>query len=394
MRALCLALLATLAAQEQRPTFKSDVALVVVDAHVVDKKGTPIQDLKPQDFEVWISGKKRNVASLDFVRYDRPVAAPIVPGVAPSVPVAPDPAPRPRRMFVLAVDEHSLHADNAFAAIAAAEKFIDKLEPDDLVGLYAYPTGVAKHDMTTDHASVRRMLQKIKGLHEQPMSRFHLSPVEAIGIEAGDREIIAAVSRRECGRPPRCADRELRLEAQAIVTFTEMAVSQSVGALRGLIRGLAPIPGRKILVVVSGGLISSDTATGRVQSSGEVSQLGHEAQKANLAMFVVHLDWSFFRALGSSAGLRTTFFRDSNLAATGLEMLAGYAGGALMRVQGTSPDPAFDRVLRETSGYYLLGVEAADEDRDGKAHPIRVRVKRSGAQVRNRTEVVIPTAGR
>ena len=73
-------------------------------------------------------------------------------------------------------------------------------------------------------------------------------------------------------------------------------------------------------------------------------------------------------------------------------MVAGYAGGAVARVHGTSPDPAFDRVLRETSGYYLIGVEPADADRDGEAHPIRVRVKRGGAQVRNRTFVTIPPA--
>jgi hypothetical protein len=44
---------------------------------------------------------------------------------------------------------------------------------------------------------------------------------------------------------------------------------------------------------------------------------------------------------------------------------------AVFRVQGTSPDLAFDRVLRETSGHYLLGVEGSEADRDGRAHPIR-----------------------
>ena len=390
-----LALLAVLTAQDQRPTFKSDVALVVVDAHVVDKSGAPIRDLKPDDFEVLISGKRRRVASAEFIPYDKPLSpSPPAPSAAPAEPAAATSATRPRRMFVLAVDEHSLHADNAFAAIGAAEKFLDKLQPDDLVGLWAYPTGVARHDMTTDHARIRALLQKIRGLYEQPVSRFNLSPAEAIGIEARDQEMTSLVTRRECGQPPRCSTRDLSLDAQAIVTFLEMAVSQSVGALRGLIRGLAPIPGRKILVVVSGGLISNDVLRGRVQSGAELASLGREAEKANLAMFVVHLDWSFFHALGSGAGLRTSYFRDSNIASAGLEMLAGYAGGAVMKVQGTSPDPAFERVLRETSGHYLLGVEAADEDRDGEPHQIRVRVKRSGAQVRNRTQVVIPRTAR
>ena len=61
-------------------------------------------------------------------------------------------------------------------------------------------------------------------------------------------------------------------------------------------------------------------------------------------------------------------------------------------MHGTSPDLAFDRVLRETSGYYLIGVEAADADRDGQAHQIRARVKRGGAQARSRTFVTISPA--
>jgi hypothetical protein len=51
---------------------------------------------------------------------------------------------------------------------------------------------------------------------------------------------------------------------------------------------------------------------------------------------------------------------------------------------------AFDRVLRETSAYYLLGVEPADSDRDGRTHTLKVKVNLDDATVRNRTVVVIP----
>ena len=41
----------------------------------------------------------------------------------------------------------------------------------------------------------------------------------------------------------------------------------------------------------------------------------------------------------------------------GLEMIAGKAGGVLLRVEAGTGESAFGRVLRETSAYYLLGVE-------------------------------------
>ena len=170
----------------------------------------------------------------------------------------------------------------------------------------------------------------------------------------------------------------------------EMRVSQSLGGLRGLVRGLEDIPGRKTLVMVSGGLITTDRGTGRANAAAEIASLAREVARANISVFALHLDWSFLESLSSRSGLRLSYFRDSNMAATGLEMVAGAAGGAVFRVQGTSPDIAFDRVLRETSAHYLLGVEVAAPDRDGEVKPIRVRVNRRGTTVRSRTTVLVP----
>jgi hypothetical protein len=63
-------------------------------------------------------------------------------------------------------------------------------------------------------------------------------------------------------------------------------------------------------------------------------------------------------------------------------------------VQTGSADRVFDRVLRETSAFYLLGVQVDEADRDGAAHAIRVGVKRRGSTVRHRNVVIIPAAGR
>lgn len=383
-----IALAVLVAAQTQqlpRPTFETGVDVVLVDVHVVDRNGRPIRDLRPEEFEVQISGRNRRVQSVQFVSYD--AALPTAPAADPGVPVAP--AVRPRRMFILAVDEHSLHISNALAAVNAAERFIDKLQPDDLVGLYAYPTGKAQHDLTTDHAAVRRAVRAVTGLFQQPAGRFNLSPSEIIDIASGDTETARRVVRRECGSGG-CSFNDVRHEAISLVGFMEMAVSQSVGGLRGLVRGLGEIPGRKTLVLVSGGLVTTDRGTGRANAGSEITALGREAALANLSVFALHLDWSFQETVSSKGGLRLSYFRDSGMAATGLEMIAGTAGGTVVRVQGQSPDVAFDRVLRETSAHYLIGVEGSDADRDGRPHAIRVKVKRRGAQVRSRTELIVP----
>ncbi|MEX1128437.1 MAG: VWA domain-containing protein, partial [Vicinamibacterales bacterium] len=334
-----LALAVLLAAQSQqlpRPAFETNVNVVLVDVHVVDKHGKPITDLRPEEFEVQISGRTRQVQSVQFVSY----AAPLLEKATVDPAAPPDSAAaRPRRMFILAIDEHSLHVANARAAVLAAEKFIDKLQPDDLVGLYAYPTGKAQHDLTTDHAAVRRTLQQVTGLFQQPVSRYNLTPSEIIDISSGDTEAARRVVLREC-RGGGCSVNDIRNEAIGLVGFMEMAVSQSVGGLRGLVRALGDIPGRKTLVLVSGGLVSTDKGSGRANAAAEITALGREAAIANLSVFALHLDWSFQEAMSSRGGVRLSYFRDSGMAATGLEMVAGTTGGTVVRVQGQSPDVA------------------------------------------------------
>lgn len=51
---------------------------------------------------------------------------------------------------------------------------------------------------------------------------------------------------------------------------------------------------------------------------------------------------------------------------------------------------AFDRILSETSAYYLLGVSPDDADRDGKPRKLSVKVKPGGATVRARSWAVVP----
>jgi len=105
---------------------------------------------------------------------------------------------------------------------------------------------------------------------------------------------------------------------------------------------------------------------------------------------VLHIDSGFLDAF--SAEERTisdTLFRDLGMMSSGLETIAGASGGSLARVVAGA-DFAFDRVLRETTAGYLLGVEPLEGDRDGKTHRLNVKVKVSGADVRNRREVLLP----
>ena len=82
--------------------------------------------------------------------------------------------------------------------------------------------------------------------------------------------------------------------------------------------------------------------------------------------------------------------RDRAVGGRALEEFSGASGGALMRVITGSGEYALNRVLRETSSHYLLGVEPGNGDRDGKLRELRVKVSQNGATVRSRLWVRIP----
>ena len=66
---------------------------------------------------------------------------------------------------------------------------------------------------------------------------------------------------------------------------------------------------------------------------------------------------------------------DRDLLREGLDQIAGLTGGDVFRVV-TNADFAFQRLATELSGYYLLSFEPEPGDRDGRAHKIKIDVRR------------------
>lgn len=390
------------AQQPQTPVFRGGVELVAVDVQVIDKSGQPMPALTPANFDVSINGKSRRVVSADFIRHA--ASAPGGPADAIAATLRPEAAAAggaTGRTIILAVDEHSFSAGAAQAAMQAAGRFLDHLEPNDRVGLYAYPTGASGFDLTRDHAAVRKSLDKVVGLLELPTSRFNLSSTEVIDITSADTVALDMVAERECtvGGVKRPNDsgcrRDIRMDAISIAGMLEIQVGQSIHGLHALLETLSRRPGRKILVVVSGGLLASDRPGGRPDLTMETLRLGEEAAAANTSLYGLHMDSSFIDAFsaGTKRGATSSLMRDSSVLGRGFERFTAAAGGTLIRVEAGTGDSAFAQVLRETSAFYLLAVEPTEADRDGKSHPIRVKVNARGATVRSRASVIIPKAG-
>lgn len=403
----------------QGPVFRSTVDLIRVDVQVLDNAGNPVGPIGAESFEVLINGKRRKVVSADFIRHAESARATTAQkSKLPPIEREDKLADAAARTVIIAVDSGSFSPGNIQAPMAAARAFLNGLGPDDKVGLYLYPT-VSWVPPTTQRASLGVRLSNLVGEKEPIHSYYNLSPHEIVDItaqatnpnsflilsrtgtpdqqlEARALDPVLQIQSRECPgtNDPDCPIK-IYSEGMMLATQLERETQTSLGGIDSLLRILAEMPGRKSVVLITGGLLVSDRLDGRPDIGTMARAMGQAAARANATIYTVQIDTAQTGVgLASRHGTgEINLARDRALLGNWLDDFSRAAGGKRIDVPVGGGDFAFDRVLRETSAYYLLGVEPADMDRDGRPHELRVKVDSRGATVRNRQWVVIPPRG-
>jgi len=400
--AICTAALLS-AQQEQRPTFRSAVDLMAVDVQVVDGRGKPVPALAADKFEVSVGGKRRKVVSADFIE-DGPA------GLARDAAAAGDPtAPHPAdRVFFLAIDESSFAASDTRGVVVAAQRFIEQLAPSDYAGMVAFVSGT-QINPTQLHQTVIHALDRVTGARTLSPARFKLRPSELIAISSRasgcahrqaydvspvncDEEVEPTLA-RGCGTDLPC--RKLLIdEAKALAQELEGVAEKSFDTLGTVMRALAPVKARKIVVLVTAGLLLSGQPGVAPDAGNLPTMVGQEAARANATVYTVFVDRSFIERFTTenrdSPSSNTNLGLDGAILEQSLAQFTGTVGGGFIRATA-DPELAFRRVLTETSAHYLLGVQPEDADRDGRPRQLSVKANtgQRGTTVRARSWVVM-----
>ncbi len=399
------------AAGQRPPTFKSGVDLVAVDVNVVDRNGQPVSGLTAEQFEVTVDGRPRRVASATFLDYVSDAAAEGQPPLAVAEPLRIDSSfssnereearPGTRgRVVVLAVDQMSFPPGAGRAAIESARRYLDKLQPSDRVGLAAFPSPGPTVAPTIDHAAVREALGRVLGMADiLQQVRPYISISEAFAIDRGDSTTRQQVIERECISERAASEpgmysgleaciRRIDANAPILVQQKETEARRSVNGLQSAVDAIGGIDGPKTLVLISAGLIPDGSPRFNVRA--EIQAVAETAAAANVRIYVLYLATSVLQAFSvEQRQAPATAFQDEASLSSGLNMLAGMSVGTLFTVMAGA-DNAFDRVARETSAAYILGLEPEPADRDGKSHRIQVRVRVPNTTVRSRASFTLP----
>jgi hypothetical protein len=141
-------------------------------------------------------------------------------------------------------------------------------------------------------------------------------------------------------------------------------------------------------VLVTQGLgLPGAGARGGIQST--LTELAEAARAARVSFYAVLMEPDAAADVESNITM-SQLVDDQELKRRPLEYLADQARGTVLR---GAPEAAFERIAREITGHYELGIEPEDKDRDGKPHEITVKVRHPGLTVRVARDVVVPKPG-
>jgi VWFA-related protein len=342
---------------QNRPQFRSGVEVTSIDVTVVDNRGRSIPDLKPGEFLVRVDGVPRRVVSADWMaRTSNTSGRSTVP---PSAKGSSSNEAGSGRLILIVIDQPNIRFGGTIGHRAAISTFIDRLQPSDRVGVVNLGVGGKSVSFTTDRRQAKQVVSSATGGVPYPPSSIKT---------AGD---------------------------------------VTLDFLRALLKDLRAIDLPKTMLLVSQGLIFSEEARPSFEA------LERAAASARTTIYALGLDARISDitqkdpdpALGpappngspeaSGAGRAARALPDSpfpagpagDQGAKGLEVagellaVAAATGGAMFTVVMTA-DAALARIESELSGYYLLAIESAIADRDGKPHSLKVDISRRGVTVR------------
>ena len=371
--------------QPQRPTFRTDINFVRVDVIVTDKKGEPVTDLTEKDFQVWEDGQPQDVESFKLFKIDA------LTQTTPARPIRStydeeSEAQRPDvRLFAFFLDDYHVRRGNSMRSRIALADFVRRqIAPQDMVGLM-YPL------MPTDDVI---------------MDRNHESTAHAIEQFDGRKYNYVPMNQFE---------EQYANYPASIVEQVRNDVSLS--ALKGLIIKLGGLrEGRKALILVSEGYTdylppqmrsqnaqlkggSADPFAGdsmveqrerffnQAEMMSRLKDIYDLANRNNVSFYAVDP-----RGLAAFEGdidegvngiSLTTDKEMLRLTMDSIQILSDNTDGRAI-VNTNDLGKGLRQIVRDQSAYYLLGYNSKKAPSDGRFHEIKVKVARSGVEVRHR----------
>lgn len=414
--ALFILVLASTVSSQSRPRaanhdqpLRITAELIQLDVVVTDKKGQIVKGLSKDDFELFESGKRQQINFFEFVdagKSRQPLEKATAPERSEQRTLAQGlGATEVRRIFAFVVDDLTIPYEDLVYVRQMLTNFLDnQMQPTDLVAILRTVGGKGLlQTFTTDKELLRRAIASLTpSLH--PLSAFNnprapkFSATPQPALDTPTTDISNA------------GDSADYLSSALDETNILLRSYMSIGTASFSVESMKQLPGRKSLVLVSGGLpiLSLQHATVAGNVSNFLNILADQAARAGVVIHTLDIRGlqahaavaSFTDTPGRSAvgesniqggfgrapdealfGFKNPF--DSTQAHMGLRALA-YATGGIAVLNKNDFDAGLGRILAVSEGYYLLAYAPSDSKFDGRFRRLEIKVKGDDLKVYGR----------
>jgi VWFA-related protein len=401
----------------QQPTTQGeDVArvnteLVQTDVMVFSKDGSFIDGLKREQFQLLVDGKPHDISFFERIaagsrNEEAQLAAArgaptsrALTGPANGLSSGPVPLDRGRTVFFYLDDLH-LSASSMYQARALLTRFIDhEMGQNDLAAITSATGQVGflqqlTNDKVVLRAAVERLRPRLATVHDAewpPMSEY-----QAVLVEQNNADVIGffidQLLKDNPGLPRQIAGDMVRTRASQALQQTASFTTASLSSLDGIVRSALPLPGRKILFLVSDGFyIDSNNSDAR----DRIRQITLAAARSGVMIYSVDARGLVVSpgdgeglgraAVDTTGRLQRASAGELSASQDGLNALAHDTGGRTV-FNTNALSSAVTSALKETSVYYLVAWRPDNEEQRNERFK-RVEVKiidRPGLVVRLR----------
>ena len=376
---------------DPQTTFRAGINYVAVDVIVTDRKDAPVTDLRKEDFEVLEDGKAQPIEQFRLIKVER-------------TPKAGDPIPRrirtrddeqleasreDVRVFAILLDDYHVRKLTALGVKEPLTKFLESLAPTDLVAVMYPMTPVSDLMFTNNHESIISAVQRFEGRKfdytprnrfEEEYSRYPTTEVERIRNEVVMDAISALALRMGSMRQGR----------KSLIFVSE---GLTVALPPQMQRANAQAPVDPIQAVAGAAVADSPRQQSteffnQAMIDNRLREVFRDVNRNNTSIYALDprgltpFEYDIDAVPGGTISLETDR-RSLQQTQDTLKVLAENTDGRAI-VNRNSLAQGLAQIVRDSSYYYLLGYNSTQSQNDGKFHEIKVRVKRSGVDVRAR----------
>ena len=393
--------------QEPAPVVRSFVNEVLVPVVVRNAQGHPVGNLTKDDFQVLDNGKRQTITGFTIIKRATGTSAANSSASSPDAtdsPAVSQPTPPPQRFVVFLFDVYNLTVADLAQAQKAAIKVLDSsLAPADMAAVLS--TGNSNSGLTRDHAKLKQMILDLK---VNPLLRS-ADKCPTVDYYQGDLIInkldgpalqAAVIEVMHCfhgGLTLDGAEDIARGAAQRAVLLGEQNYRINLYFLSLVLKGMAPLSGQHIIILVSAGFFAPEPEAMTIQS--EILDM---AARTNTVINALDARGLYATNQGAEAAVRidqnqeqdtqrlNDRYRRESMAADADVMgeLADGTGGTFYH-NSNDLETGF-RVLVSGPDYTYLIAFPAGNTKAGVHHILKVKVNQPGLTVQARRGYSIP----